>query len=75
MEDLVAKEPHRTDFRVDLAISCWNMFGICPEADELRWLNQAKAILEPIRDAGLLHGQLEELWGYVEKELGKRAEP
>ncbi len=67
MQELVAKEPQRADFRVDLAISCWNMFGICPAEDEIKWLTTAKNILQPIAQTGLLHGQLEQLWGYLEK--------
>ncbi|OQX26220.1 MAG: hypothetical protein BWK80_11645 [Desulfobacteraceae bacterium IS3] len=71
-QDLVSKEPQRSDFRVDLAISCWNMFNICPGEDEIKWLTQAKNILQPMREAGLLHAQLEQLWGYVKEALEKR---
>ena len=51
-EELVALEPDRTDFRVDLAISCWNIFRICPPEDEVSWLARAQEILEPMIEAG-----------------------
>ncbi len=69
MQELVAKEPQRSDFRVDLAISCWNMFGICPVEDEIKWLTTAKNILQPMREAGLLHSELENGWQLIKKEL------
>ena len=71
-EELVEREPHRTDLNVDLAISYWNMFHICPREDELLWLSKAETILKPLREGGLLHGQLEELWGLVGKEFSNR---
>ena len=74
-EDLVEREPYRTDLKINLAITYWNMFLICPQKDKLLkllWLEQAETILKPLREGGLLHGQLEKLWGLVGKELSNR---
>jgi hypothetical protein len=71
MEELVALEPGRTDFRVDYAISHWNIYLVCPKEQEYQWLTKAKAILEPLVQKGITHGQLQQLWEMVNKELAK----
>ncbi len=70
-EELVALEPGRTDLRVDLAISHWNIYLVCSKEDELNWLTKAKTILQPMIEKGMLHGQLQQLWGLVNKAIEK----
>jgi len=55
-----------------LAISHWNIFLICPKEDKVIWLTKAKKILQPLRETGATHGQLDQLWGLVTRELDKR---
>jgi hypothetical protein len=40
---------------------------------EVMCLTKAKETLQPLREAGVTHGQLEQLWGLVTKELDKRS--
>ncbi|GMV42640.1 MAG: hypothetical protein AMXMBFR64_43560 [Myxococcales bacterium] len=70
MRRLVQREPHRADLRVDLAISCWNFYLLSVgAAEERRWLVACLGELRVLRDAGLQHGQLEQLWGLATSAL------
>jgi len=71
MEELVALEPYRTDFKVDYAFSHWNISTVCSKEDELNWLNKAKAILQPMIEQDVVHGQLQQLWGMVNDAIDK----
>jgi len=71
MEELVAIEPDRTDFRVDYAISHWNIYLVCAQEDKLNWLTKAKTILQPMIEQGVVHGQLQQLWGMVNEAIEK----
>ena len=52
MRALVAQEPGRADLRVDLAISCWNLYLLAPPQDERHWLEQVLETLRPLRERG-----------------------
>ena len=65
------REPERADYQVDLAISCWNIFLVCGKEDETLWLRKAHGILNPLQEKGVVHGQLDQLMGLVERELNK----
>ncbi len=72
MEELVLREPERTDLHVDLGISYWNAYRVCPRDEEVKWLRKAKKLLEPLRSAGMVHGQIERLWQLVVDALEMR---
>jgi hypothetical protein len=69
MEDLVRLEPDKLDFKLHLAIIYWSIICVCPQEEQLSWLKKAKYILEPMIKSGITHGQLNQLWGLVTKEL------
>ncbi len=66
---LVETEPHRTDFRMDYAISHWNMYLLCDKKDKKYWLEKALGILIPLKEAGKVHAQLDQLLGLIVKAL------
>jgi len=72
MEELVAKEPDRTDFQVDYAICHWKIYWVCSSQQNHLALTKAKAILEPLIENGITHGQLEELWEKVNKAINQQ---
>ena len=71
-EELVAGEPERTEFLMDQAISCWNIYLICPKEDELHWLQRARKVLIPLKLQRRTHGQFTQLWQLVNKALSNR---
>ena len=71
MESLVALEPERTDFRVEMAMIHWNMYSVCPGEEKYHWLTKAMDILKPLRDQGMAHSQLDQLYDLVNKALDK----
>ncbi|NVZ08222.1 hypothetical protein HW932_02975 [Allochromatium humboldtianum] len=71
---LVKQEPGRPDLRVGLAISYWNQYLEADPEDEPEWLRLILDILRPLREAGVLHKQLNQIWGLATQalhELGK----
>ncbi len=69
MRALVAQEPGRADLRVDLAISYWNQYLLSARQDERPWLDQVLETLRPLREGGLVHGELDRLWGMATEAL------
>nr|WP_141657217.1 tetratricopeptide repeat protein [Thiocapsa sp. KS1] len=70
---LVAQEPGRADLRVDLAITYWNQYLLAVRQDERHWLDQVLETLRPLREGGLVHGQLDQLWGLASETLRSSA--
>jgi hypothetical protein len=71
MRALVAQEPGRADLRVGLAISYWNQYLLAARQDARPWLEQVLETLRPLREQGLMHPQLDQLWGLASEALRK----
>jgi len=73
LEELVLHYSDNIDCRIGCAFSYWYIFSVSiAKEDKLLWLTKAKAILEPLIDEGVTHGQLEELWGMVNGAIDKQ---
>lgn len=62
LRTLVAQDPGRADLWMDLAFTYWNQYQVAERDDERQWLEQVLDTLRPLREQGLLHGQLDQLW-------------
>jgi hypothetical protein len=75
LEELVALEPSRIEFRVDCAIGHFHIYFVCNKEDKLFWLAKAKAIIEPLIEQGVVHEQVLQLWDWVNEAISKNMNP
>lgn len=72
MRALVTAEPYRADLVRDFAISCYLMCERFPASDHIKWLTEARDILQGFRSRGFQNAEVDQLWGLVAERMAGR---
>ena len=71
LDRLIALDPARVDFRLDLADACWDLYSLADrDSGKVHWLRRMKDTLRDLREREMQRPRLENLWSRMSEALG-----